>query len=298
MTEEESLLAAALRAVRGLCAARGLLSLNLAPPAELGFLAQCLPPAIAGQPRLTPLQQRVQELYFRDARLLLVPEDGRAAAPTLLATAHLEAEIAACARWCRELLQQDGAYRLLVVSAWSDPGAHAQGALLWREFAGSSAATATEEQRTLLAVEGGEPLLHQALVADALAALSVLGEWIDTAPLLRLLRSAYFDFGNAARCSWRWVSGGWRAGVRWRWTKHWRARPAGCRRRRDCCTGWPSRAPCCALRRCSLRRAGPRITASACVWRVLPRPRRWSRAMRSAWRAGASCWTSSPLWMP
>lgn len=201
MTEEESLLATALRAVRGLCAERGLLSLNFAAPEELGFLARCLPPAIAGQPRLTPLQQRLQDLYWSDASLLLVPAEGRAA-PLLLAADHLEAEIAACARWCRQLLQRDGAQRLLVVSAWSDPGAHTQGALLWREFAGEGAATVSDEQRRmLLAVEGGEPLHHQALVADALAALGVLHEWIDTLELLRLLRSPYFDFGSAGECS-------------------------------------------------------------------------------------------------
>ena len=200
MTEEETLLATALRAVRGLCADRGLLSLNLAPPEELGFLARCIPPAIAGQPRLTPLQQRLQELYWSDASLLLEPEPGRAA-PSLLATAHLEAEIAACARWCRQMLQRDGAQRLLVISTWSDPGAHTQGALLWREFAGDSAAVSDEQRRMLLAVEGGEPLHHQALVADALVALAALDEWIDTQALLRLLRSPYFDFGSAAECS-------------------------------------------------------------------------------------------------
>ncbi len=202
MTEEESLLATALRAVRSLCADRGLLSLRLAPPEDLGFLAPCLPPAIAGQQRLTALQQRLQDLYWPDAALLLAPADSRIATPSLFAAAHLEAEIAACARWCRELLQQDGAYRLLVVSAWSDPGAHTQGALLWREFAGGSAATVSDEQRrSLLAVEGGEPLHHQALVADALTALACLSEWIETPALLQLLRSPYFDFGTAGQCS-------------------------------------------------------------------------------------------------
>ncbi|MEO6185703.1 MAG: PD-(D/E)XK nuclease family protein, partial [Steroidobacteraceae bacterium] len=211
MTEEESLLATALRAVRSLCADRGLLSLSLAPAEDLGFLAQCLPPAIAGQPRLTELQQRLQDLCWPEAELLLAPADGRVATPSLRAAGHLEAEIAACARWCREMLQQDGAYRLLVVSAWSDPGAHTQGALLWREFAGDAAATATDDQRrTLLAVEGGEPLHHQALVADALAALACLGEWIDTPVMLRLLRSPYFDFGSAAEaCALQVALGAW-----------------------------------------------------------------------------------------
>lgn len=200
VTEEETLLVAALQQVRNLCSTRGLLSLNLAWPEELSFLAGCAPPLVVGQPQLTALQQRLQQLYWPAHQLLALTQEESAAVPVLRRAAHLDDEVAACAQWCREQLQRDGTRRLLVVSAWQDPGAQIQGALLWRAFAGS--ADASDEQRhTLLAVEGGEPLLHQALIDDALVALAVTGEQIDTDLLLRLLRSPYFQFGSAGECS-------------------------------------------------------------------------------------------------
>lgn len=199
VTEEETLLVAALQQVRELCAARGLVSLNLALPEQLGFLAGCAPPVIVGQPQLTALQQWLQQRYWPGAELLPAPTGESAAAVSLRRTAHLDAEMAACAQWCREQLQQDGRRRLLVVSCWQDPGAAAQGALLWRAFTGSG--SASEEQRqALLAVEGGEPLHHQALVGDALAALAMTADWIDTSRLLQLLGSPRFHFGSTSEC--------------------------------------------------------------------------------------------------
>lgn len=197
-TDEERLLAEALRLVRDLCRSRGFLSLNLAGPDELGFLAGSAPPAIVGQRQLTPLQQRLQQLYWPETSILLEPAR-RAVAPELHRAAHLEAEVEACARWCLAHLQEDGSRRLLVVSAWQDPGAQAQGAMLWRALAQGN--VAREEQRhVLLAVEGGEPLHHQALVADALTALATSDEWIESTQLLQLLRSPYLDFGTVGEC--------------------------------------------------------------------------------------------------
>jgi probable DNA repair protein len=198
-TDEELLLVAALQEVRRLCSARGLLSLQLASPEELDFLAGCEPPVIVGQPQLTALQQRLQQLHWPDATLLPAPAAAAMATPALRRTAHLDAEIAACAQWCREQLQLDGSRRLLVVSCWQDPGANTQGAMLWRALAGNGGAS-DDERQTLLAVEGGEPLHHQQLIADALAALAATAEWIGTGLLLQLLRSPYLHFGSAGEC--------------------------------------------------------------------------------------------------
>jgi ATP-dependent helicase/nuclease subunit B len=197
VTEEEQLLVAALRAVQEECERRGVLALDLAPPGDFGFMAHVPAPRILGQQQLTPWQQRLQELCWPGEELLL-QGNCAATAPRLQRAAHLEAEISACAQWCRERLAADGTRRLLVVSAWQDPGTHTQGELLWRAIAGGSGAT--DARHTWLAVEGGEALHHQALVSDALAALSLGGKWIETGSLLQLLVSPYFAFGTTAEC--------------------------------------------------------------------------------------------------
>jgi ATP-dependent helicase/nuclease subunit B len=199
-TEEEMLLVAALRQFRAICSARGLASLNLASPEELDFLSGQLAPLVIGQPRLTPLQQRLQDLYWPSEQLLQVPSAKRPSGVQLWRAAHPEAEFIACARWCRERLQADGARRLLVVSCRQDAGGQPQGAQLWQAFAGDSHAS-EEQRRKLLAVEGGEPLHHQALVGDALAALCVTGESVEARVLLQLLRSPYFTFGTVSECA-------------------------------------------------------------------------------------------------
>jgi probable DNA repair protein len=214
-TDEELLLVAALQEVRRLCSARGLLSLQLASPEELGFLAGCEPPVIVGQPQLTALQQRLQQLHWPDAQLLPAPAVASVATPALRRTAHLDAEMTACAKWCREQLRFDGSRRLLVVSCWQDPGANTQAALLWRALAGNGGAP-DEQRQTLLAVEGGEQLHHQVLVADALAGLAATAEWVGTDLLWQLLRSPYFHFGTASECNalqsrlGMWGLAGWR----------------------------------------------------------------------------------------
>jgi ATP-dependent helicase/nuclease subunit B len=195
-TEEEQLLVAALQQVRALCRQRDLVSLGLAPPEELGFVAGSPPPFIIGQMQLTPLQQQLHALYWPDAQLLATPDASASGSVELLRAASLQAEMAACATWCRDHLQQDGARRLLVVSVWRDPGVRTQGALLWRALA-DGFGVADADQQALLAVEGGEPLLHQTLVSDALAALTSTSDRIDTALLLQCLRSAYFSFGSS-----------------------------------------------------------------------------------------------------
>ncbi|MEO8314570.1 MAG: PD-(D/E)XK nuclease family protein [Pseudomonadota bacterium] len=198
-TEEEMLLVAALRLVREQCRVRGMLSLTLASPDDLIFLGDSPAPLIVGQSGLTPLQQRLQETCWSREPLLAAAVTGTTAA-VLRRAAHPDAEIIACARWCRELLQEDGNRRLLVVSCRQDPGAHTQGALLWRALAGNANAS-DEQHRKLLAVEGGEPLQHQALTGDALAALSLMQDAIESRVVLQLVRSPYFDFGTAGECA-------------------------------------------------------------------------------------------------
>lgn len=214
VTDEEQLLVAATQAVQRQCEQRGVVALSLLTPEQLGFLAHVPAPRLAGLQQLTPLQQRVQELYWPGEALLLQP-GGDCSTPELRRTMHLEAEIAACAQWCREHLSADGARRLLVVSAWQEPDAHTQGEMLWRSLAGST--SATEGQRQLwLAVEGGDALHHHSLVNDALAALSLGGEWIETAVLLQLLGSAYFSLGTTAEnCALQAQFGAWGL-ARWR----------------------------------------------------------------------------------
>jgi len=199
-SEEESLLAAALARLRERCAAQGWLSLRLAQSEQLvPALAATPPPAIVGVPRLTALQQALQARCWPGVPLLL-PEPVRPpAAPRLLQAPHLEDELAACARWCLERLRANPAARLLVLSACTEPSVAVQGALLWRELAGARLGDEAWRAR-LLAVEGGQPLAHQALVSDALAALSLAGGHLETGRLCGLLGSAYLPpAGVAAR---------------------------------------------------------------------------------------------------
>ncbi len=48
----------------------------------------------------------------------------------------------------------------------------------------------------LLAIEGGEPLLEHGLIADALDALQLMRDPIETAHLGRVLLSPYFGLGT------------------------------------------------------------------------------------------------------
>lgn len=199
VSREEQLLAAALAGVRRICDARGLLSLRLADAQALDFLAASAPPLVVGEARQTALLETLRRRHWPMATLLLAPSGLRPAPQRLLRAADLEQELAACAAWCRARVQGDPAARLLVLSACTEPSLAIQGTLLWRALAcGNADARAAREN--WLAVEGGEPLLHQPLVEDALAALELMdaGEGIDTAALLTLLRSPFLQFGTAA----------------------------------------------------------------------------------------------------
>jgi probable DNA repair protein len=199
-SEEESLLARALTEVRALCTARGLLSLRRAPAQTLDFLAGVPAPLVTGEPRLTVLQETLARRFWPGVPLL-VPVAGLAApaAPRLIRANDLQQELDACAAWCRNHLQQDAGARLQVLTACTDPPLAIQASLLWRALA--PGATGDERLRgAWLAVEGGDPLLHQTLNADALTALELADSTADTqtADLLTLLRSPYFGFGSTA----------------------------------------------------------------------------------------------------
>lgn len=199
-SEEESLLAQALVEVRALCEARGLLSLRLAPVQQLQFLEGAPAPLVIGEQRLTVLQQTLARRFWPDVPLLLTSTPLAAAIkPRFIRANDLQQELDACAAWCRDMLQQDAGARLLVLSACTDPPLPIQASLLWRALA--PGASGDEQLRgAWLAVEGGDPLLHQTLIADALTALE-LGDSAaitQTSDLLTLLRSPYFAFGSTA----------------------------------------------------------------------------------------------------
>ena len=195
-SEEEKLLATALVEVRRQCAAQQLLSLRLAPPELLvGALASSPPPAGAGVRRLTPLQGALQSECWPGTPLLLAPPPALDAQPRAVHAMNADAELAACARWCEVKLRANPDARLLVLSASKDAGLNTQGARLWSLLAPQQRA----DQRlraAMLVVEGGEPLLHQMLVSDALTALDLANGRIETDALLQLLRSPYVQFGT------------------------------------------------------------------------------------------------------
>ncbi|MET0281467.1 MAG: PD-(D/E)XK nuclease family protein [Steroidobacteraceae bacterium] len=205
VSDEEQLLLHAITRMQELCAARQLVSLRVALPAALQFLAAVPAPLIVGQQGLTPLQQALQQQCWGGTELLLPAAPARATAPVLRRCPSLEQEIAACAEWCSERLRADGQARLLVISACGEPSLGTQAALLWRHLAPAQRHDDALRNR-LLGVEGGEPLLHQALVADALAALALSATAVDSELLFTLLRSPYFAFGTPTQL---WELQGW-----------------------------------------------------------------------------------------
>ena len=197
MSDEELLLVEALVEVRRWCERHGGIVLPLAAPETLAGFVGAQAPLLAGQQRVTPLQQRLAELCWEDAPLQAPPAVTPVAGadPTRHVQAEdLEAELQACGRWCRDLLEQAPGRRLLVVSALASPSLDMQGAMLWRELSrGTGDAAAAPAASELLALEGGQPLAHHRLVADALAALRLQGEMLDWKDLSAVLRSPYLS---------------------------------------------------------------------------------------------------------
>ena len=200
VTEEEQLLVAASRALRERCEARGWICLTLTPAEGFSGL-RCAAPLVAGQPELDLLQRRLGRMLWPDAALLAPPATP-AAQTRFLRAPDRSSELQAVAQWCHQQLVQDGARRLLVVSVYSDPPVRVLACQLWSQLATDTAAELTGSiDPALLTVEGGESLLQHALIADALAALQLLGDAVDTAALCQLLLSPYLHFSGIVECT-------------------------------------------------------------------------------------------------
>jgi len=217
VSEEEHLLVRALQRVRQQCGKHGLLSLRLAPAESLQFLRDTPPPLVAGEQRLTALQQALQQQCWGAASLLLAEPLEQPATPVLRGFASLAHELAGCAQWCLARLRADSRARLLVLSACAEPSLAIQGELLWRYIDSTGDAPHDLRQR-LLAVEGGVPLHQLGLCGDALLALDCLQPELDTTKLFALLRSPYFQFGSQQEL-WtlqgsieKWALARWQAG--------------------------------------------------------------------------------------
>ncbi|HYP80423.1 MAG TPA: PD-(D/E)XK nuclease family protein [Steroidobacteraceae bacterium] len=194
MSDEEVLLVEALVEVRRWCERHGCIILPLAAPETLAGFVGIQAPLLAGQQRATSLQLRLAELCWQDTPLLLSPAPVTASEPTRhVQAADLESELQACGRWCRDLLEQDPARRLLVVSALASPSLDMQGAMLWRELSRGTGAAASPVASELLALEGGQPLVHHRLIADALAALRLQAPLLEWKDLSAVLRSPYLS---------------------------------------------------------------------------------------------------------
>lgn len=200
VSDEEKLLVNALAAVRDWCQRHECLALPLGTAGQLAAFISGPAPLVAGQARLTALQQSIGELCWPGEPLLheaLPMADGLV---RLVGADSLEDEIRACARWCERQLARDPQRRLLVTSAALNPSAEAQGMLLARELcSGTNQVPEEILEGGLLAVEGGKALSHQQLVADALCALRLLRDPLSFDDLERVFGSPYFSWAGPQR---------------------------------------------------------------------------------------------------
>jgi probable DNA repair protein len=198
-SDEEALLVRALARVRERCRRESLVAMSLLPLEELEKVVQAAAkaPLIVGQQRLTAMQAALGHSKWPTAPLLAPAPQGGDQAAQFVRAASFEAELNAAAEWCHRLLGQDGTRRLLIVSALAEPRLPALGNLLWRALsAGTKQETAALRDPALLAIEGGESLLEHGLIADALDALQLLQDPVETAHLGRVLLSPYFGLGT------------------------------------------------------------------------------------------------------
>ena len=199
VTDEEKLLADALAEARDWCRQHDCVVLSLCTPAQLAQFISGPAPLIAGQSRLTALQQAVGELCWPDEPLLHQLASRADTAVRLVSAGSLEEEIRACARWCEQQLAADPQRRLLVVSAALNPSPESQGTLLARELCTGTQVPEELLEDGLLAVEGGRALSHQQLIADALCALRLLRATLSFDDLARVLRSPYFVWASPSQ---------------------------------------------------------------------------------------------------
>jgi ATP-dependent helicase/nuclease subunit B len=194
-TEEELLLALAVRSFRQLCVQRGWLAVSVAEADQFQPLPSAVPPLIA-HATLTPLQIRLAAQCWPDEQLL-APVVPPASTPQCVQALDWQSEVQAVAQWCKRHLAEDGSRRLLVVTASGEPPIRVMAQLLWRQLsANTSAETAANIDPAWLSVEGGEPLTKHRLIAGALGALACINSPVETEQLLRLLQNPYFAFGG------------------------------------------------------------------------------------------------------
>jgi probable DNA repair protein len=192
VTAEERLLAAALARVDRVCESRGWLVPGLARPADLAGLDPD-PPLFVGFTELPPLARSLTAIAAAGPGVM-APLPAPQGTPLLFAAVDARDELRAAAAWCRELLREDPARRLLVVNRGASLPMPLAGELLWQSFAiGTRASLGEAPDPSLLTVEGGQPLLTHALVSDALAALELATGPVTFAALSRLLRSPHFE---------------------------------------------------------------------------------------------------------
>jgi ATP-dependent helicase/nuclease subunit B len=199
-SEEEALLVRAFARVRELGKRESLVALSLLPLEELERVVQSVAapnvPLIVGQQRLTAMQSALAARKWPATQMLDTFPGRSRQSPQLVRTDSFEAEIRAAADWCQRLLEQDGTRRLLIVSALAEPRLPALGNLLWRELSAGTAQEITGlRDPALLAIEGGEPLLEHGLIADALDALQLMVDPVETTHLGRVLLSPYCGLG-------------------------------------------------------------------------------------------------------
>lgn len=198
VTDEERLLVAALQAVRQACGARGWVALPLLAPDEWPDSMAGPAPLFAGLPSLSPWQQALAQRLGWQQETLLAGDPPPRAQVRRHAADGPAAELQSCAAWCRRQLAERPGRRLLVVSAYRESGLADQAQALWRTLAAAGPELPDADRARWLAVEGGEPLRDTGLVGDALQALALLEERVETRALLQVIASPYFDWGDLA----------------------------------------------------------------------------------------------------
>jgi len=193
-TEEEALLISALAAVRRRIARDQCVALSLLSVGEIEAIAHSAPPLFVGQP-LTALQKQIGERLWPGVDMH-VPTPEPMGSPTFVRSANFESELAAVADWCQRLLSEDGSRRLLVVSALAKPDVPVLGDLLWRALSADSEQELSDRDPAILAIEGGEPLLQNGLIADAMDCLLLVRDDMEVLHLGRVLLGPYFGIGT------------------------------------------------------------------------------------------------------
>lgn len=195
LTTEESLLWHALARVEQLAGDAGSVALGLATPTLLAAL-RTPAPAIAGVPRLTPLQAQLGRQLWPGETLLLAPDPALAATQTCWRARDTETECAAVADWCRRQLQAEPHARLRIIQCNAGASLGELATRIWRTIAADTTdALQPWQAGGWLAVEQATPLLAEPLVEQALAMLGLLLQPVPMAQVSRLLLGPWFDWG-------------------------------------------------------------------------------------------------------